>query len=104
MLAIGWRTLADVNSYIKDGIFDTSNELRLGEWWCLEMEASHDAVRGHRLVVLYELEAMTQDWGYSFVEISLGETFKEVASGILEHSWFYYHYAINSGFYYVEHI
>lgn len=66
-------------------------------WWCLEVEASHDAIRGHAFVVLYKLDAMTQNWGYSFVEISLGEALEEVASSIAKDFWLYDYYAWDGG-------
>ena len=68
------------------------------------MQASHYAIRAHALIVLYELYAVAQDGCNGVVEVSLGEALKEVSSGIAKDFWLYYHYAINGGLYYVDHI
>lgn len=89
VLTVGWRAFADINGYIKNGTFDASNQLGLGERRGLEVKASHYAISRHRLVVLYELDAMTKDWGHSFIEVSLGETLEEVSTNIAKYFWLY---------------
>ena len=47
MLAISWRALADIYSYIEDSTFYAAYQLALGIWWALEMQASHHAIATH---------------------------------------------------------
>ena len=103
MLTVGWGTFADVDGDVEDGALDAADEFGLGEWWGLEVEAAHHAVGGHALVVLYELDAMTKDWGDCFVEVTFGEALEEVAAGVAEYFWFNNYYAVNGGFDYVDH-
>jgi len=44
MLAVGRTPLADVYSDIKDGTLHTAHQFALGEWWTLEMQASHHTI------------------------------------------------------------
>ena len=83
VLAIGGRTLADIDGYIEHGSFDATNQFALGKGWGLEVQAAHDAIAGHGFVVLYKV-----DFSHFFFEFPLGETFEEVASGVFEHFGF----------------
>ena len=79
MLSICGRSLPDVDGDVKYGTFDTTDELGLGEWRLLEVEASHDAIGGTGFVVLNEF-----DFGNLLVEFPLGEGFEEIAAGVFE--------------------
>ena len=66
------------------------------------MQATHHTIRGFTLIVLDEGYCMSEDWGYLFVELSLGEGFEEVASGVGKYAGLNYQDAIYSGFDYVH--
>ena len=66
------------------------------------MQASHDAIAAHRLVVLAEVNAVTQDWGYFLFKLSLTEALEEVAASITEEAWLNDEHAINIGFDYIH--
>lgn len=59
------------------------------------MQATHYAIAAHRLVVLAEVNTVTQDWGNLFFKLSLAEALEEVASSITEEAWLYNEYAFN---------
>ena len=44
VLSVGGAALSNIDCDIKDCAFDTANKFALGEWWALEMEASHYTV------------------------------------------------------------
>ena len=48
------------------------------------MQASHYAIAAHRLVVLAEVNTVSQDWGYLFFKLSLAEALEEVATSVTE--------------------
>ena len=48
------------------------------------MQASHNAIAAHRLVVLAEVYTMTQDWSNLLFKLSLREALEEIASGVFE--------------------
>jgi hypothetical protein len=73
VLAIGWGAFSDVNSNIQDCAFDATHQFRLCEWWALEVQASHHAIRGFTLIILDKGHCMTEDWGYFLIELPLGE-------------------------------
>ena len=56
------------------------------------MKASHDTVGGHALVVLHEL-----DGTHLLVELALREAFKEITTGVIEHTGLDDDFAIDSG-------
>ncbi len=85
VLAVGRRAFADVDGYVEDCAFDATDELGLGIWWTLEVEAAHDAVGGAGFVVLDEVY-----FGYLLVEDLLVVAFEEVAAGVFEDFGFYY--------------
>ena len=66
------------------------------------MQASHYAITAHRLVVLAEVNTMSQNWGYLFFKLSLAETLEEVATSITEEAWLYNEYAFYICFYYIH--
>ena len=102
MLAIGWRSLTDIYSYIKDSAFYAAYQLALGIWWALEVQASHHAIAAHRLVVLAEVNTVSQDWGNLFFKLSLAEALEEVATSVTEEAWLYNEYAFYFCFYYIH--
>ena len=93
MLAVGWGAFTDVNGDIQDCAFDTTHQFALSEWWALEMQASHHAIRGFTLIVLDE-----GYFSYLLIELPLGEGFEEVATSIFEYAGLDYQDAIDGGF------
>ena len=77
-------------------------QLALGIWWTLEVQASHYAITAHRLVVLAEVNTVSQDWGNFLFKLSLAEALKEVATSITEEAWLYNEYAFNICFDYIH--
>ncbi len=65
MLTIGWTSLSDVDSNIENSSFYATYKLALGEWGCLEMETSHNAIGGHAFVVLNKMNG-----AYLLLELS----------------------------------
>ena len=59
MLAIGWRSLADIYCYIKYSTLYAAYQFALGIRWALEVQATHYAIAAHRLVVLAEVNTVT---------------------------------------------
>ena len=102
MLAIGWRSLADINCYIKHSTFYAAYQLALGIRRALEVQPSHNAIAAHRLVVLAEVNTVSQDWGNLFFKLSLAEALEEVASSITEEAWLYNEYAFYFCFDYIH--
>ena len=102
MLAIGWRAFTNIYSYIKHSTFYAAYQLALGIWWALEVQSSHHAIATHRLVVLAEVNTVSQDWGNLFFKLSLAETLEEVATRVAEEAWLYNEYAIYIGFDYIH--
>ena len=84
MLAISRGAFTNIHCYIKDSAFYAAYQLALGVWWTLEVQASHHAIAAHRLVVLAEVNTVSQDWGNLFFKLSLAETLEEVATSITE--------------------
>ena len=102
MLAIRWRTLADIYSYIKYSTLYAAYQFALGIRWTLEVQATHYAIAAHRLIVLAEVNTVSQDWGYLFFKLSLAEALEEVATSITEEAWLYNEYAFNICFNYIH--
>lgn len=90
MLPEGGRALADVNGYIEHGTLDTAHELALGEGRTLEVEAPHDTVGGHGLVVLHKVYLT-----HLLVKLPLREALKEIAARITYHPRFDDDYAFD---------
>ena len=66
------------------------------------MQTSHHAIAAHRLVVLAEVNTMSQDSGNLFFKLSLAEALEEVATSITEEAWLYNEYAFNICFDYIH--
>ena len=102
MLAISWRTLADIYCDIKNSAFYATNQFALSIWWALEVHASHYAIATHRLIVLAEVNTVSQDRRDLLFKLSLAETLEEVATSITEEAWLYNEYAFNISFDYIH--
>ena len=87
MLTVSRRAFTNIHSYIKYSTFYAAYQLALGIWWTLEMQASHHTIATHRLIVLAEVNTVSQDWGNLLFKLSLAEALKEVASSITEEAW-----------------
>ena len=59
-------------------------------------------IAADRLVVLAEVNTVSQDWGYLFFKLSLAEALEEVATSITEEAWLYNEYAFNISFDYIH--
>lgn len=90
------------SSYIEYSTFYAAYQLTLCIRWALEVQASHHAIAAHRLVVLAEVNTMSQDWDNLLFKLSLAETLEEVATSITEEAWLYNEYAIYIGFDYIH--
>ena len=104
MLAIRWRSLTDIYCYIKYSTLYAAYKLALGIRWALEVQASHDAIAAHRLVVLAEVNTVSQDWGYFLVKLPLAEALEEVATRVTEEAWLKNENAFYFCFYYIHRI
>ena len=102
MLAISRRTLADVYCYIEYSAFYAAYQLALSIRWTLEVQASHYAITAHRLVVLAEVNTVSQDWGNLLFKLSLAEALEEVATSVAEEAWLYNEDAFYFCFYYIH--
>ena len=102
MLAIGWLSFADIYSYLKHSTFYAAYQLALGIRWALEVQATHYAIAAHRLVVLAEVNTVSQDRRDLLFKLSLAETLEEVATSITEEAWLYNEYAFNISFDYIH--
>ena len=102
MLAIGRGAFANIYSYIKHSTLYAAYQLTLGIRWALEVQASHYAIAAHRLVVLAEVNTVSQDWGNLLFKLSLAEALEEVATSITEKAWLYNEDAFYICFYYIH--
>lgn len=66
------------------------------------MQASHHAIAAHRLVVLAEVNTVSQDGGNLLFKLSLTEALEEVATRVTEEAWLYNEYAFNISFDYIH--
>ena len=66
------------------------------------MQTSHHAIAAHRLVILAEVNMVSQDWGNLLFKLSLAETLEEVATSVTEEAWLYNEYAFNISFDYIH--
>ena len=73
----------------------------MGIWWALEMQTSHHTIAAHRLVVLAEVNTVSQDWGNLLFKLSLAEALEEVATRVAEEAWLYNEYAFYFSFDYI---
>ena len=66
------------------------------------MQPSHHAIAAHRLVVLAEVNIVSQDWGNLLFKLSLAEALEEVATSIAEEAWLYNEDAFYISFDYIH--
>ena len=66
------------------------------------MQASHYAIAAHRLVVLAEVNTVTQDRRDLLFKLSLAEIVEEVATRVAEEAWLYNENAFYFCFYYIH--
>ena len=102
MLAISWRTLAYIYGDIEDSTLYAAHQLALCVRWSLEVQASHHAIAAHRLIVLAEVNTVSQDWGNLLFKLSLAEALEEVTTRVAEEAWLYNENAINFCFNYIH--
>ena len=102
MLAISRRAFTNIHCYIEYSTLYAAHQLTLSIWWTLEMQASHYTITTHRLVVLAEVNTVSQDRGNLLFKLSLAEALEEIASSIAEEAWLYNEYAIYIGFDYIH--
>ena len=98
MLAISRGAFANIHGYIEHSTFYAAYQLALCVRWTLEVQASHYAIAAHRLVILAEVNTVTQDRRDLLFKLSLAEALEEVASSIMEEAWLYNEYAIYISF------
>ena len=89
MLAISRGALANIHCYIEDSAFYAAYQLTLSIRWTLEMQASHYTIAAHRLVVLAEVNTVSQDRRDLLFKLSLAEALEEVATRVAEEAWLY---------------
>ena len=89
MLAVSRGAFTNINCNIKNSTLYATHQLTLSIRWTLEVQASHYAVTTHRLVVLAEVNTVSQDWGNLFFKLSLAEALEEITTSITEEAWFY---------------
>ena len=53
------------------------------------MQASHHTIAAHRLVILAEVNTVSQDWGNLLFKLPLAEALEEVATRVAEEAWLY---------------
>ena len=92
----------DIYSDIEDSTFYAAYQFALCVRWTLEMQASHYAIAAHRLVILAEVNTVSQDWGNLLIKLSLAETLEEVATRVAEEAWLYNEYAFYISFDYIH--
>ena len=66
------------------------------------MQASHYTIAAHRLVVLAEVNTVSQDRRDLLFKLSLAEALEEVATRVAEEAWLYNENAFNICFYYIH--
>lgn len=66
------------------------------------MQASHYAITTHRLVVLAEVNTVSQDRRDLLFKLSLAEALEEVATRVAEEAWLYNEYAFYFSFDYIH--
>ena len=102
MLAISRRAFTNIYCYIEHSTFYATYQLALCVRWPLEVQASHNTIATHALIILAEVNTMSQDWGYLLFKLSLAEALEEVATRVAEEAWLYNEYAFNISFDYIH--
>ena len=87
MLTISRRAFADIYCNIKHSTFYAAYQFALCVRWTLEMQTTHYTIAAHRLIVLTEVNTVSQDWGNLLFKLSLAETLEEVATRVTEEAW-----------------
>ena len=88
MLSISRGAFANIYCYIEDSTLYAAYQLALGIRWTLEVQTSHHAIAAHSLVVLAEVNTVSQDWGNLLLKLSLAEALEEVTTRVAEEAWF----------------
>ncbi len=101
MLAIGWWSFANIYCYIEDSTFYAAYQLALDIWRALEVQTSHHTITAHWLVVLAEVNIVSQDRGNLLFKLPLAETLEEVATSVAEEAWLNNEHAIYFGLNYI---
>ena len=102
MLAVSRGAFANIYCYIEYSAFYAAYQLALGIRRTLEVQASHYAIAAHTLIVLAEMNTVSQDRSYLFFKLSLAETLEEISSSITEEAWLNNKYALNICFDYIH--
>ena len=102
MLAISRRAFSNIHCYIEHSTFYATYQLALCVRRTLEVQASHYAIAAHRLIVLAEVNTVSQNWGNFLLKLSLAEALKKVATSITEEAWLYNENAFNICFDYIH--
>ena len=89
MFAISRGVFTNIYCHIEHSTLYAAYQLALCVRWALEMQTPHYAIAAHRLVVLAEVNTMSQDWGNLFFKLSLAEALEEVATRVAEEAWLY---------------
>ena len=102
MLAVSRRTFTNIYSDIEHSAFYAAYQFALSIRWSQEVQASHYAIAAHRLVVLTEVNTVSQDRRDLLFKLSLAEALEEVATSIAEEAWLYNEDAIYFCFNYIH--
>ena len=94
MLAISGGALANIYCYIEYSALYAAYQLALCVRWTLEMQASHYTIATHALIILAEVNTVTQDRRDLLFKLSLAEALEEIATSITKEAWLYNEYAI----------
>ena len=102
MLTVSRGAFANIYGYIEHSAFYAAYQLTLSIRWTLEVQASHYAIAAHRLIVLAEVNTVSEDRRDLFFKLSLAEALEEVATRVAEEAWLYNENAINICFNYIH--
>ena len=89
MLTISRRSFTNIYCYIKYSTFYATYQLTLSIRRALEVQTSHHAIAAHRLVVLAEVNTVSQDRRDLLFKLSLAEALEEIATRVAEEAWLY---------------
>ena len=87
MLAISRGAFANIYCYIEHSTFYAAYQFALCVRWTLEMQTTHYAIATHALIILAEVNTVTQDWDNLLIKLSLAKALEEVATSITEEAW-----------------
>ena len=80
MLAVCGAPFANINSHIKHRSFHAAHQFALRIRRFLKVQATHDAITGHRFIVLHEVYCMPQNRRNLLIKLTPRKTLKEIAS------------------------